>query len=448
MFNEEEKKLESWKENITQHNVSNEQLDAIINAGFNKAKQQSQKKKQPYFKRSLWTVLVVAVVMITLITSIRVSPTFANTVASIPGMDKIVALIQDNEGLKSAINNEHYVEIAESGESSGATITLDGTIADEMNMVLFYTIDFKQNHRSDVFERVYFKYANGEEVEWGSISIDYEDDFSTRMKSTNLLEVSWKVPLKHEDLVAEFHMRGGNGEVEIIEIPFTLQTDEVKSEKFVLHEEIVIEGQSITIENITISPVRTAIQMKIAPINTMEIFGFEDLRIVDEKGKTWSAIENGVTASGNPNQPNDITYYLQSNYFEEPKELYVAFNKVMALDKEEAFVVIDTEKKEILQQPKDGRFKKITIENEKISTGMDWVSIEFEGMKGYYHSPFNQYIDVDGKQFDIMAGSTTDNETPQTKYGFELQGAYKNPIKLPLTAYPSYIEGDVQIRIK
>lgn len=448
MFDEEEKKLELWKEKIAQHNVPNEQLDAAVNNGFTKAKQLSLKKRQPYFKRSLWTGLVAVAVLITLITSIRVSPTFANAVASIPGMDKIVALIQDNEGLKSAIDNEHYVEIAQSGESSGATITLDGTIADEMNMVLFYTIDYRQNHRSDVLDRVDFKYDNGESVDWGSISMGYEDDVNMRMKSTNLLEVSWKAPLKHENLVAEFHMRGGNGAVEIVEIPFTIQTNEVESEKYAIHEEVVIEGQSITIENITISPVRTAIQMKMAPTNTMEIFGFEDLRIVDEKGKTWSSIENGVTASGDAAHPNGITYYLQSNYFEEAKELYIAFNKVMALDKEKAFVVIDTEKKEILQQPKDGRFKKVTVDNELVSTGMDWVSMEFEGMKGYYHSPFNQYIDANGKQFDIMAWSTTDNETPQTKYGFELQGAYKNPIKLPLTAYPSYIEGEVRIQIK
>ena len=51
------------------------------------------------------------------------------------------------------------------------------------------------------------------------------------------------------------------------------------------------------------------------------------------------------------------TYFLQSNYFEEPKELYLRINKLQALDKDEATLVIDTEKGEILNGPKDGRLQ-------------------------------------------------------------------------------------------
>ena len=78
------------------------------------------------------------------------------------------------------------------------------------------------------------------------------------------------------------------------------------------------------------------------PANTKEIFGFEDLRLVDEKGETWTSINNGITSSGARDDDVNI-YYLQSNYFEEPKELYLQFNKLMAMDKDEAFLLIDTD---------------------------------------------------------------------------------------------------------
>ena len=290
-------------------------------------------KKRSIYKRSIWSVVVAAILILTFVTSIRVSPVFANAIASIPGMEKIVALIQDDEGLQSAIENEHYQEIGISDESSGVKVTLDGAIADERNMVLFYTMEFKQNHKSDFINHILIKGANGEDLKWGGISHNYADDFDTSMISTNSLEIDFQGPLPTRNVVLEFEMIGGYGETEIIKLPFTVEMNDVESKKFRLNKEVIIKGQTITIMDVIISPVRTAIQVKFDPENTMEIFGFEDLQIVDGKGRTWSSIENGTTASSVGDKPNVVTYYLQSNYFHEPKELYLQFEKLMAMEK-------------------------------------------------------------------------------------------------------------------
>ena len=97
-------------------------------------------KKRPYVKRGVWSAIVAAVLLITLVTSIRVIPAFADVVASIPGMEKIVALIQDNKGLQAAIDNEYYQLLNHSIDKDGVTLTLDGAIADEQEMILFYTV--------------------------------------------------------------------------------------------------------------------------------------------------------------------------------------------------------------------------------------------------------------------------------------------------------------------
>ncbi|MCR2821358.1 hypothetical protein [Lederbergia panacisoli] len=44
--------------------------------------------------------------------------------------------------------------------------------------------------------------------------------------------------------------------------------------------------------------------------------------------------------------------YLQSNYFNESNELYIALNKIQAIDKDEAELVVDIEKERIIKQPK------------------------------------------------------------------------------------------------
>lgn len=440
MFNEEEKKLEKWKEIIEEVPVEQDELEQAIMQGFQRAK---QVKKRPYVKRSVWSVMVAAILLITLVTSIRVSPAFANAVASIPGMEKIVALIQDNKGLQSAIHNEHYQEIGVVGKSSGITVVVDGIIADETNLVMFYTIEYKQNHRSNFVNAYHIKGANGEEVKWGSISPNYADNYETSMVSTNSLEISFQEPLTTKDVVVEFEVIGGYGETEMIKLPFTIEIDDAKSQVFTLNKEVIVEGQSMKIIDIVIGPVRTAIQIEFDPNNTKEIYGFEDLQIVDEKGEVWSSIENGITASYSGTEADVITYYLQSNYFEEPTKLFLRFNKMMAMDKSDAYIIVDTEKEEILKQPKDARFNNISIKG-------DEMYIDFRGEENFYHFPIKlEFQDDHGRTFEISAWSSgPDTDVAQTLMLELPKEKYKNPIKFGIMGYPSYIQKDVKIRIK
>lgn len=443
MFNEEEKKLEKWKEAIEETKIEPDKLEQAVMKGFQRAQNTKQVKRRPYVKRGVWSAIVAAILLITLVTSIRVSPAFASAVASIPGMEGIVALIQDNKGLQSAINNEHYQEIGVVGESSGVTVVVDGIIADEMNIVLFYTIEYSQNHRSDFIERIQIKGANEEELKWGSISPNYADDYETSMVSTNSLEISFQEPLSTKDIVVEFEIIGGYGETEIIKLPFTIEMDDAESQRFTLNEEIVVEGQSMTIVDIVIGPVRTAIQVQFNPDNTKEIYGFEDLQIVDEKGEVWSSIENGVTASANDYEPDVVTYYLQSNYFEEAQKLFLQFNKMMAMDKSEAYILVDTEKQEILKQPKDARFSNISvIDNE--------MRMDFQDEKDFYSFPLMlDFIDNDDQLFEISSWSHGRNEELESTIMLELpKEKYKNPIRFEIMGYPSYIQKSVEVKIK
>ena len=91
VFDEEEKKLAKWKEMIDKTDVPQAELELAIKQGFQRAKNAPRVNKRPYVKRGVWSAIVAAVLLITVVTSIRVLPAFANAVASIPGMKKIVA---------------------------------------------------------------------------------------------------------------------------------------------------------------------------------------------------------------------------------------------------------------------------------------------------------------------------------------------------------------------
>lgn len=444
MFKEEEKKLKDWQETLQKKSLPEDAVENAIWVGFQQAKNKKSRKRRPYLKRNLWSAIVAAVLLITIVTSIRVSPVFANAVASIPGMEKIVALIQDNRGLQSAIANKHYQEVNVVGQSSGTTITLNGVIPDAENMVVFYTIDYKQNHRSDFMEQVRIASANGEDLKVGSISHNYEENYETKMRATNSLEISFQEPLIEKDFVLEFEFINGYGEKEIVELPFSIDLEDAASQQYIVNEKVRIEGQSMEIIDVVIGPVRTAIQVKFDPNNTKEIYGFEDLQVVDGKGNRWSSIENGVTASMSESSPEIVTYYLQSNYFEEAEKLFVQFEKLMALDKEEALVEIDTEKELILTQPKGNRFGNVSLENNQLS-------IDFRGEKDFVNFPLNlRFKDADGQIFDINSwhSNGTDEEIDKT-IGLDLPNeSFKSPITFEIQGYPTYIEKQVNIPIK
>ncbi len=443
MFNEEEEKLAKWKEEIEKTDVPQDELESAIKQGFHRAQHAKQVKRRPYVKRGVWSAVVAAILLITFITSIRVSPAFASAVASIPGMEGIVALIQDDKGLMSAIANDHYQKIDVSGESSGSKVTVDGIIADEMNLVLFYTMEFRGSDKSDYINRIRIKGANGEDLKVGGIHHNYADDFQTTMISTNSLEIDFQESLPTKNVVVEFEIIGDAGETEVIKLPFTIDVNGVENKRYTLNEEVIIQEQSLTVEEVTISPVRTAIQMRFEPENTMKIFGFEDLQIVDEKGKVWSSIKNGVTASSDGEKPNVVTYYLQSNYFEEPKQLYLKFGKLMAMEKEEAYLLIDTDRMQIIQQPKDARFSNLTrVDNH--------ISMDFRGEKNFNHYPFSSdFFDANNEPFYIPSWSgSPDGELESTLVMEMPKESYKSPLKFVIAGYPSYIEKDVEIKIK
>lgn len=435
----EEKRLEKWKEEIMKQEMPDDRLDAAIRLGYERAKH-LQSKKRFSRKKGWWTAITAALIVLTFVTSIRVSPVFANAVASLPGMEKIVALIADNEGLQSAIRHDHYQVIGISDESEGIRGTVEGIIADQMNLIVFYTLDIKGGR--EFVEKYKLTGANGEDLDWGSMSHHYDHESGQSDTSTNSLEISFQNPLPTKDVVLEIEVIDGYGEIHTLKFPFTIESD-VEDIKYAVNETVMVEGQTLTIRNVIISPVRTAIEVEFDPANTMEIFGFEDLRIVDGKGRVWSSIQNGVTGSGVEDEPNRQTFYLQSNYFEKVDTLYLQFSRLMAMKKDELNVVIDTENLIFLTQPEDARFSNLRIQN-----GV--MEFDFRGEKGFIHTPLSiDFKDAKEEEFRLEWWTGGTNGEPKATLRMGLpQRKFTSPITFQIQGYPSYIQGNVNLKLR
>lgn len=442
-MNETDDKLKRWKQTLEDNDIPEVDLDKAIHQGLNQARKQNPLKKKKQFKRPLIAGLAFAVMCLLFITTIRISPAFADAVSAFPGMKKIVALIQDDQGLKSAIRNKHFQKIGVSDETSGVHITLDGVIPSEQNLVLFYTISYKKNHRSDYLQNIWIRGAKGEDLNLSSIFQNSSKDFETANQSTNAISVDFSKPITKEDLVLEFEFIGGYGEKETIQLPFSIDIDEVPSYTYTVNQKVIIDKQSLLVRQVTINPVITSVVIEYDPINTKEIFGIDDLLITGKWGKKWTSLTNGLTSSTTEEYPNRVTYYLQSSYFDKGKDFSLQIGKITALDKKETELVLNTTSEKIVKQPSDKRFSNLRVKDGEIR-------IDFKGAKDFYQYPFSfDFEDAKKDNLQFQYWSDSPNGEEETTFIMKLpESPIQDPITLKINSYPSYLEQEQPATMK
>ncbi len=142
MYEKEEVKLNEMKERLDKIHLPLDEADDAIRQGFDRAKRDKVKSRKK--RNRIWSLVVAALLFVTFVTSIRVSPAFANAVASIPGMEKFVDLIQFDKGLEAIFKNDYYQKVDAVQTKNGLTLTIDGVILDETGMNIYYTMKSKE----------------------------------------------------------------------------------------------------------------------------------------------------------------------------------------------------------------------------------------------------------------------------------------------------------------
>jgi len=135
MYEKEEKILCTMKGNYDELDIPVERLDAAIQIGMMKARETTRPKWKPW----LISVSMAAILILSLLTAIRVSPAFAGYVSILPGMEKIIERISTDKGLIDAINHNYMQKIGVTEEYDGLKITVDSLIVDEQQMMVFYS---------------------------------------------------------------------------------------------------------------------------------------------------------------------------------------------------------------------------------------------------------------------------------------------------------------------
>ncbi|WP_059172395.1 DUF4179 domain-containing protein [Bacillus sp. FJAT-27445] len=436
MHSFEEEKLADYKRIVDGLPVPEDLLDAAILQGIEKARREKKRAKQRM--RSLFSIAAAAIILISFFASIRLSPAFAGYVSELPGFAKLVDLIQGDKGIIAALESEYDQEIGVSSTKDGVTFTITRAIADETGLVLFYTIDTVTERKEIALEHVTLKNTDGKSFVLGSASYGMPQySLKGEKNFTGFLDFSFQEPLEARSFNLNVKIEGKEHEVD-----FNLNKKISSKKEYILNKTVTIEGQKLTFEKVEIYPLRVAIHVKMDPDNTKRILNFDEIRLVDEHGETWNKISNGIIASGGPADDKRILY-VQSNYFMEPKELYLIPGKIQAINKSETNLIVDSEKETIVKQPHPAKSTGVKVADD------NYLLIKMKAEEDFNYHPIGIIRDADGKEV-ITDGFTRYELEGYKEFGISIPGLdkYKNPLSLELNFYPAWIKSEEKIKIK
>ncbi|WP_338651228.1 DUF4179 domain-containing protein [Lysinibacillus sp. Y5S-8] len=407
--------------------IPKEKLQQVRRDMFQKVQREKRIKKR------IVSVTFISMLCLSLIFSIRVSPTIASQIAKIPGFQAIVSAIAIDKGIKDIVDHEYYEEINVSQSKNDLSLTLQGVIADNSGIVLFYDANASFDISKLNLERVQL-FQGDDEIECGCTYTKNESD-QTYISSS--VEYNFLEPIAYtsKDFKAVFHFHDEEkGNIEIT-LPFSLKNDIAKEKTFTANRTIDINGQKFTITQIRRSPLKVALDIEVAEENTMQILALDDVAVMTESGERRDSI-NGISISGNI-RDGKYTIYLQSNYFDDPASLTVMIGAVQAVPKGEDFVEVDFGTKEILTKP--------NYFNGDIFTAQQSVSVKINKENQGKYLMFSDAIKENGTMLEFTGISISRDEQYVVETSrFE---EYNGKAKIYLNYYANPIAKNIEVKI-
>ncbi|MGE7112374.1 DUF4179 domain-containing protein [Lysinibacillus sp. NPDC047702] len=409
--------------------VPKEKLQQVRMDMFRKVQREKRVKKR------IVPVAIAFLFCLGVLFSIRISPTIANQAAKIPGFQQIVLAVVRDKGIKDIVDNDYYEEINATQTKNGLSLTLQGVIADNSGLVLYYDADASFDMSELHLEEVQL-FQGDKKIKDGS-SFTSHQSHQTRISSS--VEFNFSEPFAYSSkdfkVVFRFYEKD-KGNIEIT-IPFSLQK-EIAKEKIITANRIVdVGGQKFTITQIRRSPLRTAIDIELDEANTMQILAFDDIAVETENGERREGIKYGLSLGGD-NRDSKFMFKLQSNYFHDSDSLKILIGAVNAVPKGEDFIEVDFGTKEVLKKP----------------DYLDWdISLTEQGVSvaakkwddRMRHSFLNIAEKADGTPLKFTGGSYSDDD--QHLFATESFENYNGKAKIYINYYFNPIGKNIELNI-
>jgi hypothetical protein len=414
-------------------------LDLAIERGIRRAK---RARRAVRFRAAGSTV---AAFLLAFAIAVNVSPAFAMAVSKIPVLNWFVWVVEQDSGIRLALEKEYYQPVGLTVEQDGYRLTVEGLVADEGRLVLFYA------EEGGTMGDWRFLDADGQQLVAG-ITASSPPDREARFQSVFDINMADGHPVP-ETVVLE--AASPSGTPFRLEIPVDHSLFAGLTEVFEIGETVEVEGQRFTVEKAVLSPARIAVHIVPDPGNTKRIFSFHDLRLLADGGE-----EIGKYGGSGPDAEGKIVYYFPSPYFKMPKSITLVGERLGALDKDNMEVAISLKEKRVLKAPTD----QVTLDSITRMTDYWLIKLNVKVLADWdttlYHV-INEsaFTDGTGRSFGFAAveggvvsasfESFGAGDRVHTQYiRIPAEHEYTDPLTFTISHYPAYLSEPFEVRIK
>ncbi|MCD8510992.1 MAG: DUF4179 domain-containing protein [Bacillus sp. (in: Bacteria)] len=450
-------RLESLNEMQNNHHqiTPPPEVDLVIERGIQRAKQEKKRKRTIQ-----GTLLTAAAVFLLLVGMIRVSPTFASALSDIPVFNKLVELVGYDENLKTAMEHDYIYPVDASTIAHGVLVDVEGIVIDGSRMAIFFSItdrgadlDYLTMRSLEIVDED-GKTFSAMHSFWGEY--DFADTTTVRDK----LEINYSSDTELPEKIFvkmdfgkkrdwnESYFEDTQEHPWILEIELPLKEFAEKMVSYDVQQYVDMEGQRIYFDEVNIHPTQTEILYRFDEENDYEIFGFVDLKLVDENGDVWERPGNTIAFTG---EDGRRILYLDSAYFDnEPEELYLQGTRISALPKDQAKIKLDLKTGEIVHGPPEVSLEYFRFRETWLAVEVEIKGIEYEDghTRGFLSSSVlteeGEIIETARRSVSSQSGNSM---AARVSVHFEepLEERY---VYLPIFNYPNYLEEEWKIKLK
>lgn len=399
--------------------------------------------KEKRKKRALYSSMGTIAASLAFVLLVNTSTAFADSVSRIPVLSELADFVKLDKGLSNAIENDYVQEVGLTAWDGEKTLMLPYVLADERNLVLFFQLpkDFvlEEEEWIMVDTKKMTDTATGEEIRDGfSYGTGGMQEQSLKESSGYLMQrynfIERKLPqaiaievelevTRYEQ--SEAQQVSGESGTHITKsagtYSFQIDFNAFKEPKvYPVNREYTLKGQEVTVKEMTVYPTGTEVTFEFSKENSAWVRGIDIA--LDQDG---IEMENtsGMITSTHDDEKGTMSIFIDSNYFDKPKQQALLLSGVRILEKDREYLTIDLDSRTITPKIEGLALKEVARKGDKADLVF---TTKLETEEGYGIFDF-EYEDMEGNTYRLATegSSITSSLIMETRVTVEYPAAGK-----------------------
>ena len=417
-------RMEEYKALLNELDAAPENLEYTVKKALNR--KNALQKKRRIFGMSAGSLAACFAAFVLLV---NLSTPFARACGRIPVLAELAKAVSWSPSLSAAVENDYVQPLRLSQSQNGITARVEYLIVDRKQVDVFFSIQSDNYAHLDLEhpkltvpgeQEGYSTSLSSYGVENGDL-IDFRIDFMNRDVPDCLTMTFGVYDNKHlyenqkppaQSNVADYgdELLSDNPKEQreiLATFTFELRFDPTYTEQGTVidvGETFLLDGQSVTLTEAEIYPTHLRLNFDYDPANTAWLTEL-NFYLENERGERFNGIVNGISATGNPDNPSTDSVWLDSPYFSQGEHLTLHVTGAAWIDKGQERVKVDLANGTMENPPQGVRLEW----TEKRDTGwlVSFSSTYRWGGKTGYQIWAGRFYDAGGTAYDINQISMT-----------------------------------------